>query len=460
MVSKIFIIGIGPGNPEYITKKAYDAIQNSDLIFGAQRVLSNILSTFPSKKFVNEYRPEKIYEMLEGDAEILKDKSSNGTYIAKSIDVSIISILFSGSINLYSGASSAIKFFTEKGVAIEEIDGLSSVSYFLSKLHIPENEVNIVSIHGRECDVLSQLRSHKYTVVLLSNDKQLIEISHSINPDGKLNKIKIFVGENLSLSDERITTGNVRSFVLFKPIKNALTIALFQNDDFENFEGFFIKDSEFLRTSSDASEKKIIPMTKENVRTLALEKLTLCRDSVLWDIGAGTGSVSIAAGLRLTSGKVYAFEKNKNAVNLLRKNIEKFNLSNVSIIEGEAPLIFSGFESISTETSFSNGKENEKNNSENKVIIKTPTHAFIGGAGKNLSDIVSRLIEINPEIRIVITAVTLETISECEDLTCAFSDYDISFSEISVTDYDKAGNYHIRKAQNPVMVVSMVKKSV
>lgn len=483
MVSKIFIIGIGPGNPEYLTRKAYSALQESDIIFGAEKVLSNLRSLFPSKKFIDEYKAERIFDMLcESSSKTAGGKTSGkagGIASAKKSGAAagvadsdiIASICFSGSINLYSGAQSAIKFFKEKAMAVEEIDGLSSISYFLSKINIPENEVNIVSIHGRDFDVLSQVRTHRFTAVLLSNAVQLIELVKSINPEGTLSRMKLYIGENLSLKDERITTGTAREFVMFKPSQNALSIALFENKNFDSSTGFFIFDHSFEREYGDISGKKLIPMTKENVRTLALEKLSLKTDSVLWDIGAGTGSVSIAAGQRLTSGNVYAFEKNIAAVNLCRKNIQKFELSNIDIIEGEVPGVFNHLRIVSTESPISNEtsesnlpeslsltKDSKEHSLESRHKIKTPTHAFIGGAGKDLKNIVSSLIELNPDIRIMITAVTLETISECEKLPEALPDYDVSYFEISVTDYEKAGAYHIRKSQNPVMMVTINRK--
>lgn len=423
MVSKIFIIGVGPGNPEYLTKRAIDAISESDIVFGAGKVLQNIRETFSDKKFVNEYRAEKIYE-------ILNSATSTDKSLTLPADTQTVSICFSGSINLYSGAPSAIRFFAEKGIDVEEIDGLSSVSYFLSKLHISENEVKIISIHGRDFDVLSQVRTHKYTAVLLSNTAQLIELAKKINPDGELNKTKIYLGENLSLPDERITIGNPRNFILFKPIDRALSIVIFQNDNFDKSEGFFIPDKNYIREFGDSHSKKSIPMTKENIRTIALEKLSLKRDSVLWDIGAGTGSVSIAAALRIPEGRVYSFEKNSEAVKLCKKNIQKFEISNIEVIEGMAPESFS-------------------------VIMDTPTHAFIGGAGRNLSSIVERLLSINPDIKILISAVTLETISECEKMSERFTEYEFSFSEIAVTEYENLGHYHLRKALNPVMLISI-----
>ena len=88
-------------------------------------------------------------------------------------------------------------------------------------------------------------------------------------------------------------------------------------------------DSAFLRDK--------VPMTKEEVRTVSLSKLRLYEDSVCYDIGAGTGSVSIEMAVRAFSGKVYAIEKKPLAVEVLKKNKAKFGVGNLEIIEGLAP---------------------------------------------------------------------------------------------------------------------------
>ncbi|AAY79812.1 precorrin-6Y C5,15-methyltransferase (decarboxylating) subunit CbiT [Sulfolobus acidocaldarius] len=92
-----------------------------------------------------------------------------------------------------------------------------------------------------------------------------------------------------------------------------------------------IPDEEFIR------EEKI-PMTKEEIRVLALSKARLFYGAKFLDVGSGTGSVSVEAGLIVgEKGKVYAVERDPQAVELTRKNVEKFSLRNVEIIEGEAP---------------------------------------------------------------------------------------------------------------------------
>ena len=127
-------------------------------------------------------------------------------------------------------------------------------------------------------------------------------------------------------------------------------------------------------------------MTKEEVRTVSLSKLCLTEDSVCYDVGAGTGSLSIEMALRAHQGKVWAVEKKEDAVELIRQNKVKFAAGNLEIIEGLAP--------------------------EALTDLPAPTHAFIGGSSGNLKEIVKLLIEKNPQVRIVINCITLETVSE------------------------------------------------
>ena len=87
--------------------------------------------------------------------------------------------------------------------------------------------------------------------------------------------------------------------------------------------------------------------------------------------------------------------------------------------------------------------------------LPTPTHAFIGGSSGNLKSIVSRLLELNPDVRIVINAVTLETIAEIMDV---IREFEFSYSEIVSLSISKArelGRYHLMTAQNPVYIVTV-----
>lgn len=181
-----------------------------------------------------------------------------------------------------------------------------------------------------------------------------------------------------------------------------------------------ISDEEFIRDK--------VPMTKQEVREVSLCKLNLKEDSVLYDVGSGTGSVAVEAALLSEQMKVYAVEVNPLALELLSANKKKFNCRNIEIVEGLAP--------------------------EALMNLPVPTHAFIGGTKGNLNGILKALHEKNPAMRVVITAVSLESISE---ITAELKNYSLTDSEvvqISVSKAQNAGNYHLMIANNPVFIFS------
>ena len=138
-----------------------------------------------------------------------------------------------------------------------------------------------------------------------------------------------------------------------------------------------MKDELFLRGAQ-------VPMTKEAVRALALAKLELHRARHLIDIGAGTGSVS--AELSLYAKSVWAVERKPEAVELIRKNREKFCAWNLHVIAGTAP--------------------------EALELLPKPDAVFIGGSSGKLDEIIHAAVRANPEVRICVSAIALETLQQ------------------------------------------------
>ena len=179
-----------------------------------------------------------------------------------------------------------------------------------------------------------------------------------------------------------------------------------------------IPDGEFIR--GDA------PMTKSEVRGLSVSKLRLKGDSVVYDIGAGTGSVTIEMALAAYEGWVYAVEKEEAAADLIGQNMIKFRTPNIDVIRGLAP--------------------------EAMKDLPAPTHAFIGGSSGNLKEIVQCLLEKNPDVRMVITAVTVETMGEIASVIRELNLVEEEMTNIAVTRTRKVGRYHLMDAQNPVYI--------
>ena len=169
-------------------------------------------------------------------------------------------------------------------------------------------------------------------------------------------------------------------------------------------------------------------MTKEEVRGISLSKLQLTRNSIVYDVGAGTGSVSVEIAMQAVEGRVYAIEKKPEAVELLYKNKEKFAADNLEIVEGLAP--------------------------EACVDLPVPTHAFIGGSSGNMKDILKLLLSKNPGIRVVINCIALESVGEAMNCLNVLPFEQVDIAQVQVAKGKKAGSYHLMMGQNPVYVIS------
>ena len=167
-------------------------------------------------------------------------------------------------------------------------------------------------------------------------------------------------------------------------------------------------------------------MTKEEVRTLALSKLRVEEDHVVWDVGAGTGSVSVECALACPAGQVFAVEKKQEALALLEENKARFHASNLHVVAGTAP--------------------------EALQDLPAPDRVFLGGTSGELEEILNVIFRKNPAARVVCTAVTLETVAEAARLFAPLEGADMV--QVSATRTRSAGRYHLMDAQNPVWIFS------
>lgn len=182
-----------------------------------------------------------------------------------------------------------------------------------------------------------------------------------------------------------------------------------------------IPDEEFIRVEK-------IPMTKEEIRVLALSKARLFVGAKFIDIGSGTGSVTVEAGLIVgEKGRVWAVEKDKEAIELTRKNIEKFKLNNVTIIEGEAP---EALDSI---------------NSEVDAI-------FVGGTERLEEILLSSDKKLKNSGRIVIDAILLETVNKALS-TLNQMGYKTEVIEVIIAKGMKTSKGYAMISRNPIFIV-------
>ncbi|MBR4202685.1 MAG: precorrin-6A reductase, partial [Candidatus Methanomethylophilaceae archaeon] len=347
------VIGIGMGG-DGLTLTAKQRIDSSDLVIGAKRMVESVAY---GKDILEEYRSDEIIE-----------------YLRKNPKYSNISVLMSGDIGFYSGAKKLLDKLDRDEFDVHTEPGISSAVYLCSKIGTSWQDVYMTSAHGREANLVGLSRIHPKVFTLLSEEDSVHEMAKRfIEYDMH---VTITVGQDFGYDTESIFTGTPEEILSHGFGK--LCVALICNDSPVTSNAISIPDEEFTR--GDA------PMTKSEVRALSVAKLKLSDDSVIYDIGAGTGSVSIEMALVAVNGKVYAIEKEDPAADLIEVNKLKFKTPNVQVIRGLAPEAMSG--------------------------LPVPTHAFIGGSSGNLKDIVGCLLEKNPDIRIVINSVTIETLEE------------------------------------------------
>ena len=187
---------------------------------------------------------------------------------------------------------------------------------------------------------------------------------------------------------------------------------------------FGIEDEEFIRDD--------VPMTKKEIRMVVMNEARIEEDSVVLDVGAGTGSISIEAALGAPKGHVYAIERFEKATDLIRQNQEKFGVKNLTIIEAKAP---EGMEDLPELDA---------------VIIG----GSAGGMG-TIMDEVTRLLKVGG--RLVVTAVTMETgytiLKELKGRPYTYEGF-----QMQVSRFRKAGPYHLLNPLSPIFIVTAVKQ--
>ncbi|MBQ9437284.1 MAG: precorrin-6Y C5,15-methyltransferase (decarboxylating) subunit CbiT, partial [Lachnospiraceae bacterium] len=364
----IKLAGLGPGNEQYRTLAVEEAIANADVIFGAPRLLEAVDSQTKAEERFPYYQPEKILEWLDGHPAFERPV-----------------VLFSGDTGFYSGAITFLNALkkreeTKPAYETEILCGISSIVYFCSKAKLSWHDVRLLSRHGRECNVIGHLRYDKKCILLLSGLSELKDTARSLieaREAGVLANPLVTYGYQLSYPEEEICQMEPEGLLSLTKEGLYILYIAHEGSPLQNVTPG-IRDSEFLRAK--------VPMTKEEVRWVSLCKLGLKPDSVLYDIGAGTGSISIEAALLCVDGSVHAVEYKEDAYELLKKNKAKFHTENLNLIHAKAP----------------EGLEN----------LPVPSHAFIGGSAGNMEEIVRYLFTKNPGIRIVVNCIALETLAE------------------------------------------------
>lgn len=399
---QITLLGIGMGSRDTLTIEGEKALEKAELLIGARRIADSV--KMPHHTVVYEYDSEKILKCIE----------ENSQY-------EHIVIALSGDVGFYSGAK---KLLHNLGEDTRVICGISSVVYFMAKAGLSWDDAKIVSAHGRNCNLVSLICHSKKVFSILGTKDGISSLAGRLVSYG-MGDVLLYVGENLSYENEKIFVKPAKELVSYEG--DALCVICAYNENAsELMSTHGIKDECFIRGKA--------PMTKEEVRTVSLMKLGLSEDSVCYDVGAGTGSVAVEMALRAHQGKVYAIEKKEDALALILENKKKFAADNLEIVGGCAP--------------------------EAMEELPVPTHAFIGGSSGNLKEIIRLLLNKNPEVKIVINCITLETVGEAMEAIREFDFQEKDIVQMSVSRSKEVGRYHMMMGENPIYIFTCRRTSL
>lgn len=400
---QITIAGMGMGSFSNMTGEVQQACREADVIIGAGRMLETV-------------------EALGKPMENLYIGTEIAAFIQKHPQYQRIVVLLSGDVGFYSGAKKLLQAFEEAGIAeVRQLCGISSVQYFASRLQIPWEDITLMSDHGRRQNIVGMLSTHEKVFTLTDGDKGVRRLSSELLRYG-LGSVKMYVGCQLSYPEEEILTGGPEQFLDFER-EGVLAVLLIHEEAKEASVSHGISDELFVRGK--------VPMTKEEVRSISVSKLALRRDSVVYDIGAGTGSIAAECAKIAVNGKVYAIEKNPEALELIEKNKHYHRAWNIDTIAGEAPEVLEGLEA--------------------------PTHAFIGGSSGKLERILKVLWQKSPQVRVVLNVISLETLQEAVELLKKYEIKQQEIVQVTVAKAKQLGSHHLMMGQNPVYIITLQK---
>ena len=404
-VRDIDVVGIGMGSPGTMTADAQSALRECDCIVGARRMLE-ALERFGKPTFA-EIDPDRIVACIESHPQYRR-----------------IVVAMSGDTGFFSGAKKLLPRL--KGHSVRVIPGLSTLQVLCARLRTGWEDIHVMSLHGRAGSVVPELRRYGRVFALVDGVDAVKRLCADLR-DAGMGKTQLAVGQRLSYPDEAILRGTADELADCECAP--LSAVLMEYTVAPQPLSVGLPDEAFVRDSSP--DRKPVPMTKSETRAVSISKLRLTENAVVWDVGAGTGSVSVEAALLCPKGQVYAVECREDAAALIRRNAERFALRNLTVVRGTAP--------------------------ESLEALPPPTHAFIGGSSGNLRTIVEAVLSKNPKAKIVINAVALETIGE---ITGIIRDFDLRNSEIvqlSVARSRALGDYHMMSGLNPVWIAAMQK---
>lgn len=400
----IYVIGAGVEGQEGFASRALELIGQAELLIGAERQLA-LFPEFAGEKIVVGDNPSEVAGNL------VREKRM--TVVLASGDPLFFGI---GRLLLRNLPAERLEF----------VPNVTSIQYAFAKIREPWDDAIFVSALGRGVKgAVDRIVANDKAAVLTDAVNTPAAIAQELIDRGR-DGYATFLCENLGTDEENIIETDVKGLakVDAAPLNVLILIKEYESSDAQYVPTLGIPDDQF------ATVRKLI--TKEEIRVVTLAKLKLRHDMTLWDIGAGSGSISIEADHLLPNGRIFAIERNEECRDFIKENLGKFNTRNVALVEGDAPDCLED--------------------------LPDPDRVFIGGSGGQLWKILEIADRRLPaEGRIVLNAITLDTLTSAIEFFDN-SGYEVEVTTVNISRTRPLTDYKMFEAYNPVYILAAVKQ--
>lgn len=399
MMAKIVVVGAGVQGQEGFSRQALEAINRAEVLAGRPAHLA-LFPDFPGDKVVFHDGPTEIIDFLQTTERR-------------------VAVLSSGDPLFFGIGSQLLRNLPED--RLEFLPNVSSVQYAFSKIRIPWDDAVFVSVIDRDLNTeVDRIVAVEKVAILTDRINSPGRVAAELIARGR-EGYKAYLCENLGTSKERIVITDLRTLRTMETAAPNLLILIkgYDSDEEAGLPVLGIPDEEFRLS------RRVI--TQEEIRVLALAKLRLRQDITLWDIGAGSGSVSIEADNLIRNGRIYAVEQDEERVEILRDNLRRMDSRKVILVNGTAPDCLED--------------------------LPDPDRVFIGGAGGNLQEVLEVVeTRLSAGGRVVVNAMALGTLFAVSEFF-ERSGYRVEIAAINISRTNPATDYKVFEAINPVYMI-------
>jgi precorrin-6Y C5,15-methyltransferase (decarboxylating) len=402
----VHVVGLGMSSAD-LTPAALKIIRAAQVLVGGRRLLG-YFPDHPGVKIPLGKDPE-------GDLKQLPELAASRRVV----------VLASGDPNFYGVAPLVVKIMGAAQVVIHP--NITAVQAACARLKIAWQDARVVSLHGRELAGLAAALQGAPKVLIYTDPEHTPAVIARFLLDRGRSQAQLVVLEDLGQPTERVsrlTPGEARARQ-FSPLN---MVAVLDESPERPSAAPPGPSPLHLGLAEEELSHEAGLITKSEVRAVVLAKLALHPGQVLWDVGAGCGSVSLEASLLLPGGRILAVERDPGRAEQIRANREKFGVANLEVVEGRAP--------------------------ECLAALPDPQRVFVGGGGRQLGDILQAVMaRLAPGGKVVLTAALLETLDAARQILGA-AGWPLEVVHLQVSRSRPLGEGAYFKALNPVWIIS------